>query len=60
MKQPPRRPSGHHAAARGTAALVTPVGCLWPCSLGPLVIEYTGGTWHQCVDEEQATGLGRG
>lgn len=39
-------------AVRGTDALVTPIGCLGPCNLGPLVIEYPGGTWHHHVDEE--------
>lgn len=46
-------------AVRGTDTLVTPIGCLGPCNLGPLVIEYPGATWHQSVDEEGATGLVR-
>ncbi|MFC4947021.1 (2Fe-2S) ferredoxin domain-containing protein [Pseudonocardia sp. GCM10023141] len=44
-------------AARGTDALVTPVGCLGPCNLGPLVIEYPAGTWHRHVDEALAEQL---
>lgn len=47
-------------AVRGTETLVTPIGCLGPCNLGPLVIEYPTGTWHRRVDEERAMDLGRG
>ena len=41
--------------------LVTPIGCLGPCNLGPIVIETPGrdpeGTWHQRVDPGAAAGL---
>ncbi|MDN5747832.1 MAG: (2Fe-2S) ferredoxin domain-containing protein, partial [Pseudonocardia sp.] len=39
-------------AARGTDALVTPVGCLGPCNLGPLVVTVPAGRWHAHVGAE--------
>ena len=48
----------HHAladATKGTSTQVTPIGCIGPCNLGPLVIDHPGGTWHQHVDAERAT-----
>ncbi len=42
------------AAAKGTDTLVSPVGCLGPCNLGPLVIDNPAGVWHQHVTEERA------
>lgn len=42
------------AGTRGTATQVTPVGCLGPCNLGPLVIDIPGGQWHQRVDPARA------
>ncbi|WP_028937797.1 CbiX/SirB N-terminal domain-containing protein [Pseudonocardia spinosispora] len=44
-------------AARGTGTLVTPMGCVGPCNLGPLVVENPGGHWHQQVDAAEATRL---
>lgn len=46
------------AAARDPATLVTPIGCVGPCNLGPLVIEHPGGRWHQQVDAVRAAELG--
>ncbi|WP_232666464.1 (2Fe-2S) ferredoxin domain-containing protein [Pseudonocardia sp. TRM90224] len=43
------------AAARGSDTLVTPVGCLAPCNLGPLVVVEPAGEWHHAVDAERAT-----
>ncbi|GAY09427.1 putative NADH:ubiquinone oxidoreductase [Pseudonocardia sp. N23] len=50
------------AAARDEpGTLVTPIGCLGPCNLGPIVIETPGddpeGTWHQRVDPSVARAL---
>jgi len=45
-------------SARGTTTLVSPVGCLGPCNLGPLVIDNPAGRWHQAVDHVKATELG--
>ncbi|MGH3587181.1 MAG: (2Fe-2S) ferredoxin domain-containing protein [Pseudonocardia sp.] len=45
------------AAATGTTTQVTPIGCVGPCNLGPLVIDHPAGTWHQEVDETRATAL---
>lgn len=41
------------AAARGTDTQVSPVGCLGPCNLGPLVIDNPSGEWHQRVTAER-------
>lgn len=40
-------------ASRGTDTLVTPIGCLGPCNLGPLVVEQPVGRWHRHVDGEK-------
>jgi (2Fe-2S) ferredoxin len=45
------------AAARGTDVLVSPVGCLGPCNLGPLVVEHPAGHWHTDVDADGASAL---
>ncbi|GAA1850063.1 hypothetical protein GCM10009836_32280 [Pseudonocardia ailaonensis] len=45
------------AAARGRDVLVTPIGCLGPCNLGPLVIDNPAGDWHEAVDAERARAL---
>lgn len=42
------------AAAKGQDVLVTPVGCLGPCNLGPLVIDNPAGDWHESVDADRA------
>lgn len=39
------------------AVLVTPIGCLGPCNLGPLVIDNPAGTWHTGVDAAGVSGL---
>lgn len=41
------------AAAKGRDVLVTPVGCLGPCNLGPLVIDNPAGEWHESVDADR-------
>lgn len=46
-------------ATRGTATQVTPIGCIGPCNLGPLVLDHPGGHWHQQVDPERAAELAR-
>lgn len=44
----------HRALADATrddpGVLVTPVGCLGPCNLGPLVVDHPTGQWHTGVD----------
>ncbi|MCW0215732.1 MAG: hypothetical protein OJJ54_20435 [Pseudonocardia sp.] len=45
------------AAARDQDVLVTPVGCLGPCNLGPLVVDNPAGEWHESVDAERARAL---
>jgi NADH:ubiquinone oxidoreductase subunit E len=45
------------AAAKGRDVLVTPVGCLGPCNLGPLVVDYPAGVWHEAVDADRARSL---
>ena len=47
------------AAAKGRDVQVTPVGCLGPCNLGPLVIDNPSGEWHESVDAERAGELVR-
>ena len=42
------------AEAKGRDVLVTPVGCLGPCNLGPLVIDNPAGDWHENVDADRA------
>ncbi|MBW0117651.1 (2Fe-2S) ferredoxin domain-containing protein [Pseudonocardia abyssalis] len=37
--------------------LVTPIGCLGPCNLGPLVIDNPAGTWHTGVDAAGVSAL---
>ncbi|OLT11896.1 hypothetical protein BJF78_25550 [Pseudonocardia sp. CNS-139] len=44
-------------AARGTTTQVTPIGCIGPCNLGPLVIDHPSGQWHQKVDAVAAADL---
>ncbi|WP_433497085.1 hypothetical protein ACQP1K_19210 [Sphaerimonospora sp. CA-214678] len=46
-------------STRGTTTLVSPIGCLGPCNLGPLVIDNPAGRWHQAVDPAKAMELGR-
>ena len=48
------------AVAKGTDTQVSPVGCLGPCNLGPLVIDNPSGVWHQCVTPEKAGALAAG
>lgn len=36
-------------ATKGTSTQVTPIGCLGPCNLGPLVIDHPSGAWHERV-----------
>ena len=54
----------HRALAEATrddpATLVTPIGCLGPCNLGPLVIDNPVGTWHTSVDASRALDLAAG
>lgn len=45
------------AVAKGTDTQVSPVGCLGPCNLGPLVIDNPSGVWHQRVTPEAAAAL---
>ncbi|MFP5021627.1 (2Fe-2S) ferredoxin domain-containing protein [Pseudonocardia phyllosphaerae] len=45
------------ARARGTGTQVSPVGCLGPCNLGPLVVEHPGGIWHDRVDAGAAAAM---
>ncbi|MEJ3656286.1 (2Fe-2S) ferredoxin domain-containing protein [Actinomycetes bacterium KLBMP 9759] len=45
------------AAARGSDTIVTPVGCLAPCNLGPLVVVEPEGVWHHGVDTDRATAI---
>lgn len=35
-------------------ALITQTGCLFPCSLGPVIAVYPEGIWYEYVDEELA------
>jgi hypothetical protein len=46
-------------ATRGTTTQVTPIGCLGPCNLGPLVLDHPGGQRHQQVDPHRAAELAR-
>lgn len=50
-----RRTLAEHA--RGSGTQVSPVGCLGPCNLGPLVIDNPSGQWHQQVDAAAAADL---
>lgn len=45
------------AAAKGQDVQVTPIGCLGPCNLGPLVIDNPAGDWHESVDPARAREL---
>ncbi|WP_020663188.1 (2Fe-2S) ferredoxin domain-containing protein [Amycolatopsis benzoatilytica] len=44
-------------ATRGSTTQVTPIGCIGPCNLGPLVIDHPSGHWHQHVATLRAADL---